>query len=561
MKIGVRLLYSKAENVARDPALYWDLLRTTRGTEDPPRLFAIINNAVLFRGVADPDVHRELEAEFASDHLRDVLREHRKKFDFVLLFNRPAHLLNLKLLLGVERPPDGENPFTRFGDLTLHANDYIESPEEMWEGDPGLLGILAEWAPIWELLNPRHMFQLFVRSYLVITEQVPKHPGIIDLFGQQFGTAPSDVSIDGLRMDDYLALVFGLFTAVRDGVLKQRTCIIDIRQFFENTILPHAGIQEFFDRRSGVVATFAAELNLGLGDAGSFKAYVEDGARAMDITVIKQRPILRLQDGRCAILDARFLIELLSTTLYWTLFDRLDKKGRDLFSIFWGECFERFVVRELEFFFRGTTILRTAIGIRDGEIDAIFDYGEFVILIEIKSGLMAKDPRLMRDPQKLRDEIHKKFVDKKGVPQLVKGAKAIVVGEVDGISKDCRIYPILVVDEPVLQCLAANRYVDEQFAAQFDGRPPNVQPLTVMIVDELEELLPYVVAGDIGWEEFLSMRFEEDGVTPDPVHTTLAAIAGKKGIRSRRNDYLSTEGKRIGKLILDRYRFGKTENP
>jgi len=37
----------------------------------------------------------------------------------------------------------------------LHVNDYVELPEEIWESDPDLLEIIANFAPVWELLNSR----------------------------------------------------------------------------------------------------------------------------------------------------------------------------------------------------------------------------------------------------------------------------------------------------------------------------------------------------------------------------------------------------------------------
>jgi len=355
-------------------------------------------------------------------------------------------------------------------------------------------------------------------------------------------------------MEEHLALVFGMYTNVRDAVRKQKTCIIDMEQFYNVTTLPHDGIGAFLDRRSGDVATFRAELSLGITDADSFVRLITNGGTAMDAIVIKQRPMFRHFDGRYSILDPRFLIELASTTLYWTIFDQLDKKGRDLFSIFWGECFERFALRELEFFYPATAqLLHLHVAITDGEIDALLDYVDFVIPIEIKSGLLAKDPKLMRDPDVLRPEIEKKFVAPKGVRQLTKAVRAIVAGEVHTLRPDCRVYPILVVDEPVLQCFAANRYMDERFQAEYPDRPVRVAPLTVMLIDELEELLPYVASGAIGWREILDARVTTDGVIPDPFHTTLVSIRRAKDIAHQRNEFVSAEGVRIGKLIMEKY--------
>jgi hypothetical protein len=559
---AIRLMYSNTEGGSRDPEKLWSLLKTTVSNDDPMSLFAVINNALIFLGAMNEGLHQELEAEFADDQLKNALTKSRATSEGpVILFNRPAHLIAMKLLLGIDHADGTDDSLTRIGELTLRANDYVESPEDLWDTDPDLLGIIANFAPVWELLNPRDVFQLFVRTYLLLTDHVVAHAGMTKLLTEQLRTAPPNLLIDGLTIDDYLALVFGIFTNVRTAVLKQKTCIIDMDQFYRVTTLPAEGVRSFLARRCGDAATFLQELQLAVTDSDAFSAYITNGTKAMDATVIKQRPIFRRTDGRHSVLDARFLIELLSTTLYWTLFDAIpDKKARNTFSTMWGECFESLVVRELEFFYPAASgILRTRIPIDGGEIDALLDFGEFVVVLEIKSGLLAKDPRLMRGPEQLRTELHKKFVDGTGVSQLVKAVRAIAGSEVETSLKGCRIYPVLVADEAALQCFGANRYLDQQFAAQLTDRPPNVAPLTVMLIDELEAALPYFSNGRIAWREVLDARFEADGVSPDSFHTTLATIRSDRKVPHHKNGFLGEHGERIGKLIVERYRFGETE--
>ncbi len=40
----------------------------------------------------------------------------------------------------------------------------------------------------------------------------------------------------------------------------------------------------------------------------------------------------------------------------------------------------------------------------------------------------------------------------------------------------------------------------------------HIRPLTVMTIDELEQLLPHVSDGDIQWEELLQARFDRKTV-------------------------------------------------
>lgn len=77
-----------------------------------------------------------------------------------------------------------------------------------------------------------------------------------------------------------------------------------------------------------------------------------------------------------------------------------------------------------------------------------------------------------------------------------------------------------------------------------------------MLIDELEELLPYVNSEALTWRDVLDARFTENGVGPDPLHSTLISVRVKKNVATK-NDLLSEEGARIGKLILERYHFDK----
>ena len=134
--------------------------------------------------------------------------------------------------------------------------------------------------------------------------------------------------------------------------------------------------------------------------------------------------------------------------------------------------------------------------------------------------------------------------------------KAVASGDVRTNRTECYVYPILVGDEPALQTFAANRYMDEEFTSQLPTpRPAAVAPLTVMSIDELEELLPYLSAGDASWRDALDPRFQQDGVTPDPFHTTWATFRKTHNIAHRPNSFLSDADERVRARIFERYHF------
>lgn len=110
----------------------------------------------------------------------------------------------------------------------------------------------------------------------------------------------------------------------------------------------------------------------------------------------------------------------------------------------------------------------------------------------------------------IRNRLTLKFVrDDKGkskaLVQLAESCKAIAEGRIPTVMKPARIYPVCVSDEPAVESFFFTTYSNEVFqkevAAGF-----GIQPVTMMSVNELEEILPYVSAGSFSWEELLDFR-------------------------------------------------------
>lgn len=88
------------------------------------------------------------------------------------------------------------------------------------------------------------------------------------------------------------------------------------------------------------------------------------------------------------ILDLQFIVDLLSSGIYWTIFDSLAESLRDTFREMWGRLFELYVVELLQEHYPTVSgILLSDLNFADGQIDALLDFGEFVIVIEAKASL------------------------------------------------------------------------------------------------------------------------------------------------------------------------------
>lgn len=58
-----------------------------------------------------------------------------------------------------------------------------------------------------------------------------------------------------------------------------------------------------------------------------------------------------------------------------------------------------------------------------------------------------------------------------------------------------------------MECLAMNTHLNEIFL-DVGETASGVKPLTVMSIDELEELLPFIHANKVSWTEILQSRLE-----------------------------------------------------
>jgi hypothetical protein len=141
-KLAARFMYSNIEGVPRSPERYFELLRRTENG-DATTLFAVINGALQFVGQLVGKLHQGLEHEFLDAKLRAVLDDHRKTLDGPLIvFSRALSLSSCKILLGMQQHDVPAGPLTTIGELAVHGNDFLDSPDAFWESDPILTALL-----------------------------------------------------------------------------------------------------------------------------------------------------------------------------------------------------------------------------------------------------------------------------------------------------------------------------------------------------------------------------------------------------------------------------------
>lgn len=84
-----------------------------------------------------------------------------------------------------------------------------------------------------------------------------------------------------------------------------------------------------------------------------------------------------------------------------------------------------------------------------------------------------------------------------------------------------------------------NCYLNQQFRSLLDrGLAGSVRPLSVISIDELEVLLPYVDQAKFSWSGLLSYRFDRDEVSLFSFLQAFYDIVKREAIPPLRNEFL-----------------------
>jgi len=536
---------------APDPKNYrFMLLRC--GGDIPLNICATISS--LFSTGVGLDAQQSLESELLTDSLKGKVERFRQAEvgrNRSLIFTRANALLNLKCLLAAHRPE--RYSATAVGAIALHANDYLDI--DLPTADASLF--MVQILPVWEIYNPRDVGPLLRRYHYIFDEILSTDDRIIKLFAQELETTPGDLRVDGLKIDDYLALMFGMYTGVSNSAKSLKTSILDFSDPTSALDLLADEAHDFLRARSIDEDAMRAAINP-LHDDQMFAAAVQTAGWATDFSMFRTHPLLALSDGRLLVMDLQFLIENAASGLFWNTFYRIPtKRGRELLLGYWGEAFETYLRRlVVEHFTDAWTVLTNVTG-PDFEIDILIIRDDVAVVIESKAGMLNNAVKVSRDFAKVTKAIVTKLVSNekgkpKGVSQLARSCRAIARGEVSGISAIRRVYPLLVVDDPAFSAPGTNTFLAERFA-ELGTHEAAVAPPTIATIDEFEEIAPYIAAGDISWSELLDRRFTPKGVDATPLHNTFTDVA-KGRLRVRPNRLTLATGERLHRLIEEKYK-------
>ena len=362
----------------------------------------------------------------------------------------------------------------------------------------------------------------------------------------RLGIATNKIEIDGIPLNQFASLTFGLF-AYGSSQKGPMPVLFNIKEIFAQTNFPQPVLEKFLAARAQTLDEFRALFsNDSVPTRASFSDELKQRAFLTEsLNLFRRCPFLRLNSEQVLILDRQFVAELLTSGVYWSIYDGLPRGKRETFKELWGRIFELYTVNLLAQFYPPMAgILSLDIEYADGQIDALLDFGSYILLIEIKSSLLTEPAKRSADKDSFLTDFRRKFVqNEKGKPKVIKqlaaACRAIIAGKINTARRGESpiIYPIFVSDEPIVEATFMNAFFNEEFQREGidDSR---VNPLTVMSIDELVHLLPHVSDGDFTWEEILQSRFNVYGVYPNSVGQAIYDLLLVKGLSSKQNPAL-----------------------
>ena len=538
---------------------YWDLLQQTPVVSGIGVL-ATINGILSEYRMGPAEIHSTLNERFLSPDLRKKVSEYQPGGPaFAAVFNKVGCLQLMRhLIVYGDRSVASDKDVDRIGELLLLTNQYIQP--EFQPRQASNLDLLLQFLPIWDVCNPRDLAYTLSRIYMILREILPANDSQVQKLASRIGIDPATITIDGLSLDDFVSAIFGLYSYGRKMDTPTQAQF-DVREIFSKVGFPSCVLETLVNRRARTLSEFAQRLSL--GKPSTREVFIDELRRRAflgeSLNVFRTFPLFRVDANRVLILDLQFLVELLTSGVYWSLFDSLPKENRETFRELWGRLFELNTVGLLRRYYPPTSSILTAdLEHETGQVDALLDFGPDVLVFEVKASLLTELAKRRVDEAEFLKDFNRKFVrNEKGAPkavlQLVASCKALADGTIRTATEPARIYPIFLSDEPAVETFFFNTFMNEIFQQEL-SYSPKVQPLTAMSINNLEELLPYVAENAFSWTELLRSRFVGKEVGTFSVHQAIYDLARAKGLPPIRNQAIRKTFDQVWSIIKSRYK-------
>ena len=452
------------------------------------------------------ECNRVLKSKFCSLYLRRKINQ--RRFSEHNIFNRWSTLRLLRESVNVANPDKKSMPSsvvdldTDLGQCYLIANglsevesiDYgSESTDEQREET------LIELMPAFE-------YAIYSSPWNLIQKSLVRSERLLARLQQplsEFDANETFLNATRLTLQDYQHLIFGVYTRYSKFSPED---ILKGTEFFINT-KPSPTLMPLYDKLLQHTCISIDEL--------AHKAK-EMSSLPNEFSLWRKYPLVKISENQIMCVDIGFLMDKLETGVFWIIRDELDKeqKGKET-NIFdmRGPVFEDYVASIIK---RGTNLQPLSrketcipdpryIQKEDNQCtDIMVCSREVLILIECKAHILSSKAKFSGDFSELHNAIISKIIAPNGKNQLWNAIRnlghvdAMKRREVNGLdmSRIRQIFPVLVLSDRIFSLKFMNRFFDMEFQPFVDldelKKDLEIMPLTVLTIDNLEDLEPYL---------------------------------------------------------------------
>lgn len=325
----------------------------------------------------------------------------------------------------------------------------------------------------------------------------------------------------GLSLEQYYVCLSAIITSFMNPHAKK----IGTGIFDANTLGQSTPYEEILQRYLANESQTPDEMKNTLWGKGDIEFRNFDDLPPYDYRPLRERPILRVEDGRAIILDPFFYAEKASVgPLFHILKENVSgNKSNEIFAAF-GKAFENYACDILRRMFPDipsalTQRLRCNIKLceknRSGdeiEIDAYLNDVTEIVLFEMKAVWIREDEILSDDHESYLQHLREKYGisadgsgkrKTKGIGQLARLLKVMSTEEFlmrsNQFSRTKLIFPVLLVYDPFLHAPVYGNFLASEFKAYLEPDAElrsgellksrfRIVPLIIMTVEDLENL-------------------------------------------------------------------------
>lgn len=525
--------------------------------------FALINNYLL-AAPTTAETHAPLE-RYLSEQRLARMREYDAQHpvgrpNFRVVFSRMGCLVAIKLLLAARRTwgKAGTLEATDVGEIALLINDILKKDGVVQSSMDEAL--LFEFVGNWDISNTADISQTMSRADRMVRDHIWSSNATISQLRQ--AAAVQFERFEGATLEEHQTLSFSLYAVMSDAVLERGASVVHEEDVQSSLRMEPTQVSAFFTAHSADVETFASAFACADYSRERFDEVLRHDEVLLDMRMLRERPLLKLEVGRHLVLDLDYVIELSTAGLYWHFMAAAPSDTeRQTLAKLWGYVFEEYCGVLVEQFYPAVAGLLhrdLAYGPRKKKVvvDAILNLGSSVVLFEFKASKLKTASIRSRDAALASAELEAKYVGDerrpRGVGQLARDAQALANGEISvpGLAPSFSIFPVLVTEERLMESFGVNRQLNRIFRSRLDEPSlRRVRPLTVMSVEELEFILPHFEAGVTSWPELLGSRFERDDVRPFSVYQTLWDLNREAGRTPIHNRYVVDRWEELFKRV------------